>query len=162
MSRKAKIIELLAPEAAERKKRNLFAEIPALIESKGRVKGFERLRDLILLNWEELSSVLNPYSAIKLVLETDRHSLFSEISEEKQKDRFHDKKYQEFQEYLKGNIELPGAETPSEVEEPEEDAKNGTKSEALPARPGPARGPDRGVEVPLRRPPRNAKRARSG
>jgi hypothetical protein len=89
----------------------MLARIPRIIKKRGRAKGFERIRDLILTNWEMLSAVSNPLAAIKLVLEVDKHAMFSEVAAEKAKGAFDMQLWSQFQDYLEGKIDIPpGAE----------------------------------------------------
>ncbi len=79
--------------------------MPETIAKEGRVKGFERLRDLVLENWRHLAPG-NPLAALKAVLEIDRHALFSQVSEAKQQGQFQLDAWQLYQRYLNGEITL--------------------------------------------------------
>lgn len=87
----------------------LFAELPSVMQQDGRVAGFEGLRDMLLANWRGLAAEFDiPLQALlKLVLETDRHALFAQVSEEKlgDADRSKQKKMKWFQDYLEGEVE---------------------------------------------------------
>ena len=83
-----------------------FGEIPGLIKDSGRVVGFERMRDITLERWEELSARMNPYSVLKLAIESDRHAMFSQLAEEKTKAGFDRSYYDKFQNYLAGNVDI--------------------------------------------------------
>ena len=83
-----------------------FADIPGTIEAEGRVKGFERMRDKIFLDWETLSQRCNPYSLLKLAIESDRHAMFSQIAEEKAKGTFDKDLWLKYQDYLSGNVDV--------------------------------------------------------
>lgn len=84
----------------------VFADVPEIIAEQGRVKGFEQMRDRTLSNWEVLSSRLNPYSALKLVIEFDRHAMFAEVAEAKTKGAFNQELWKEYQDYLHGKVEV--------------------------------------------------------
>lgn len=92
----------------------LFAEIPQIIATSGRVRGFERIRDLILQNWLALREVLSPYNAIKLAMEADKHALLSETAQTKSKGKFDHEEWDKFQRYLRGEE----SETSDEGSEP--------------------------------------------
>lgn len=83
-----------------------FADIPEVIQEEGRVKGFERMRDKIFLDWETLSQRCNPYSLLKLAIESDRHAMFSQIAEEKAKGTFDKDLWLKYQDYLSGNVDV--------------------------------------------------------
>lgn len=84
----------------------IFEKIPKLIAKKGRVAGFEKLRDMALEDWETLSAKMNPYSALKLCIEFDRHAMFAEVAQEKAKGAFDRDLWDKFQEYLHGNVDV--------------------------------------------------------
>ncbi len=104
----------------------LFESVPATMGRRGRVEGFESLRDLLLTNWQALSSAygIPLHALLKLVLETDRHALFAMMAEEKLGDSMNTKNKAQrwFQDYLGGDVEtslhpetnmteLPGADS---------------------------------------------------
>jgi hypothetical protein len=98
------------------KKFGMFARIPRIIKKKGRAKGFERVRDLVLTNWEMLGAVSNPLAALKLVLDVDKHAMFAEVAAEKAKGAFDMQLWSQFQDYLEGKIEIaPGSENAREL-----------------------------------------------
>jgi len=84
----------------------MFSEIPDLIREGGRVAGFERLRDMALEDWEVLCAKMNPYSALKLAIEFDRHAMFAEVASEKNRGQFDRELWANFQDYLHGNVEV--------------------------------------------------------
>lgn len=88
-----------------------FEDVPNIMEAKGRVSGFEAMRDMILSNWRALAAEYEiPLPALlKLVLETDRHALFAAMAEEKMgdADRSKQKKWAWFQEFLEGKVDVP-------------------------------------------------------
>src|SRR5947209_512981 len=86
-------------------KRSRFGKIPKLIKGKGRAAGFVELRDMLLKDWEGMSARMNPYSAFKLILETDRHAMFAEVAAEKQKGTFDRELWDQFRDYLHGSVE---------------------------------------------------------
>ncbi len=88
----------------------LFEKIPKLIKRKGRVAGFERLRDMALEDWETLSAKMNPYSALKLAIEFDRHAMFAEVAQEKNKGAFDRDLWEKFQTYLQGGVQAAPAD----------------------------------------------------
>lgn len=83
-----------------------FAEIPQIIASKGRVRGFEAIRDRVLTHWESLSRICNPYSLLKLAIESDRHALFAVVAEEKARGAFDRDLWERYQDYLHGNVDI--------------------------------------------------------
>src|SRR5687767_15000966 len=89
-----------APEAIR-----MFKNIPKIIKKKGRVAGFERMRDMALGEWEVLAAKMNPYSALKLAIELDRHAMFAEVAAEKQKGSFDRQLWDNFQDYLHGKVD---------------------------------------------------------
>lgn len=89
------------------KRKGMFSRIPKTIRKKGRAKGFEKIRDMVLINWEMLSAVSNPLATIKLVLEIDKHAMFAEVAAEKAKGSFDKGLWDEYRDYLQGKIELP-------------------------------------------------------
>lgn len=93
----------------------MFSRIPKIIKKRGRAKGFEKVRDMVLLNWEMLGAISNPLAALKLVLEIDKHAMFSEVAAEKAKGQFDMQLWGQFQDYLQGKIELPPG---SSIEDP--------------------------------------------
>jgi len=88
-----------------------FETVPGIMQNKGRVEGFESLRDMLLANWRELAAQFEiPLpQLLKLVLETDRHALFAAIAEEKlgDADRTKQKKWEWFQGFLGGDVDVP-------------------------------------------------------
>jgi len=92
--------------ARPKKVRGAFSKIPEVIRKEGRVKGFEALRDFALDNWEFLKGNMNPYSAIKLALEADRHALFSEIAEMRKQGKFDVELYHDLSDFLKGKVDF--------------------------------------------------------
>ncbi len=89
-----------------KKVRGAFSKIPQVIKAKGRVAGFEAMRDYALDNWEFLKGHMNPYSAIKLALEADRHALFSEIAEMRKQGKFDVELYHDLSDFLKGKVDF--------------------------------------------------------
>lgn len=81
-----------------------FAKIPKLIAKKGRVAGFEKLRDMSLEDWEQIAAIMNPYSALKLAIEFDRHAMFAEVAAERAKGTFDRELWDNFQQYLRGDV----------------------------------------------------------
>jgi len=91
-------------------------KIPKVIRRKGRVRGFEALRDKLLTDTEAmLASGLSLYNVIKLVIELDRHALFAGVQEEKQRGKFDTTKYDEMQKYLEGEVQLSEMAEPTEA-----------------------------------------------
>lgn len=89
----------------------MLAEVPAIIGDKGRVAGFEHLRDRLLSDWETfIARGVNAYSALKLVIEMDRHAMFAEVQARKQQGQFDQQLYADFQDYLHGE---PNADPPN-------------------------------------------------
>lgn len=84
----------------------LFADIPDVIRAKGRVRGFEALRDRLLEDWETLAGTCNPYNLLKLAIEADRHAMFSAVSEEKNRGSFDRELWERYQDYLHGNVDV--------------------------------------------------------
>ena len=83
----------------------IFEAFPKVFKKKGRVQGFEDLRDTLLANWEMMMNKgMNAYSIIKLVIETDRHAMFAEVQADKRKAQFDNKVWEEFQDYLQGGV----------------------------------------------------------
>lgn len=83
----------------------IFEAFPKVFKKKGRVQGFEDLRDTLLANWETMMNKgMNAYSIIKLVIETDRHAMFAEVQADKRKAQFDQKVWEEFQDYLQGGV----------------------------------------------------------
>lgn len=103
------------------KRPGMFVRIPKIIKKKGRAKGFERVRDLVLNNWEMLSALSNPLAAIKLVLEVDKHAMFSEMAAEKAKGAFDMQLWLKFQDYLDGKLDVPPGAENSRIEMPGSD-----------------------------------------
>lgn len=98
-------------------RKNPFAHIPRVIKEEGRIRGFEEMRDTILRNWSSPAlERMNAYSAIKAVLESDRHALFAGVAEAKT-GKESDEKWAKFQDYLEGKVEGLGPV----VEEEQED-----------------------------------------
>lgn len=127
-----------APEAIR-----MFRKIPGLIKRKGRVAGFEAMRDMSLGEWEVLSAKMNPYSALKLAIEFDRHAMFAEVASEKAKGSFDRSLWDSFQDYLHGKVESvpdmsnqgmlhnpppPPASSGDGVEDNEEEEEDGGQS----------------------------------
>lgn len=79
-----------------------FGTVPALIREHGRARGFERLRDLVLERPDGMGTD-NFLAVLKMVIELDRHALFSEVSEAKARDRMDKDAWEKFQEYLRGD-----------------------------------------------------------
>lgn len=97
-------------------------DIPAVIETRGRVKGFEAIRDKLLIDWENfIGRGMSPYAVLKLVIEMDRHAMFAENQKSK-KDELDQKAYAEFQDYLHGKTELPAANAEAYIAEQVGDA----------------------------------------
>lgn len=87
-----------------------LANVVETLQTTGRVAGFEQLRDALLTNWRSLASMGLPLTAIiKMILETDRHALFALLAEEKlgERDASKQKGLENFQEFLKGNTNIP-------------------------------------------------------
>lgn len=82
-----------------------FSGVPRVIKQKGRVAGFEFMRDFVLDNWDTLKSQANPYSMLKLALESDRHALFAEVAELRKQGKIEQEMVAELSDYLKGNID---------------------------------------------------------
>jgi hypothetical protein len=109
----------------EFQKRSLFSRIPKLIRKKGRAKGFESLRDLIL---KEHRVIGPPLQAIQLALQVDKHALFSEVATAKMESSFDVEKWSTWQDFLHGKREtLPIALTG----EPEEFVDDRIKDPAI-------------------------------
>jgi len=95
----------------------MLAEVPDVIASGGRVAGFEYLRDRLLRDWEGfIGKGVNAYSALKLVIETDRHAMFAEVQAAKKKGETDAKMWENFQRYLHGEVEAGSADEPPEEE----------------------------------------------
>ena len=86
---------------------DMLTDIPGKLHDNGRVAGFEALRDELLTNWRTLLDFIPLPALVKLVLETDRHALFSLVAEAKLSDRFDREKWDSFQEYLRGEVSEP-------------------------------------------------------
>ena len=88
-----------------------FEIVPDVMRRRGRVEGFEALRDLLLEHWQGLAREYNiPLQALlKLVLETDRHALFAALSEEKlgDADQAKQRRWTWYQQYLTGAVDDP-------------------------------------------------------
>jgi hypothetical protein len=116
--RKSETISLLngvIPELGKRSPaRHRFREIPETIRTEGRVAGFERGRDILFHDYDELKVDINPALILKLGLDFDKHSLFIRLMEAKVDTTKRDGAYEEFQRYLGGETDLPpslGTET---------------------------------------------------
>lgn len=83
-----------------------FRKVVQLIKRKGRVKGFEALRDEILLSYEVLTKEMPSYSALKIALEADRHALFAQVAEVRGVTEESKQEYVEFMRYLSGDIDV--------------------------------------------------------
>jgi hypothetical protein len=84
----------------------MLKDVPAIMRE-SRIAGFEHLRDRLLTDWEEfISKGVNAYSALKLVIEMDRHALFAQVQADKPKAKHDKDQWQEFQDYLKGKVEV--------------------------------------------------------
>lgn len=87
------------------KEAGIFEKFPGIFAGEGRVKGFEKLRDELLSNWEVMMNKgMNAYSVIKLVIETDRHAMFAEVQADKKAAQYSQKVWEEFQGYLQGGV----------------------------------------------------------
>lgn len=84
-----------------------FEGAVARLARDGRVKGFEQLRDELLTHWRWLAHYRDPLAIIKTVLETDRHALFAQLSEQKAADKFQLDAWRAFQKYLEGEVSEP-------------------------------------------------------
>lgn len=85
-----------------------FSEVPVLIREHGRSRGFERLRDIVLEHPLSMGSE-SLLPVLKMVIELDRHALFSEVSEAKARERMDRDAWEKFQEYLRGDDVTSGA-----------------------------------------------------
>ena len=95
----------------------IFEAFPKVFKKKGRVQGFEDLRDTLLANWETMMNKgMNAYSIIKLVIETDRHAMFAEVQADKRKAQFDQKVWEEFQDYLQGGVAPADDQVKADVE----------------------------------------------
>lgn len=84
-----------------------FTAVPVLIREHGRARGFERIRDLVLERPEAMGAdSLLP--VLKLVIELDRHAMFSAVSEAKAQERGDQDAWKKFQEYLHGDEATEG------------------------------------------------------
>lgn len=84
-----------------------FETIPNIIAERGRAKGWERLRDLLLERYEALGDV---WKVLKAVLEIDKHALYCTVAEAKAKGEM-DERWEEFLGYLRGKgVEIPAGE----------------------------------------------------
>lgn len=84
----------------------MLAEVPDVIRDQGRVAGFEHLRDRMLSDWEKfIKAGVNAYSALKLVIEMDRHAMFAEVQAEKKKGEVDQQKWDWYQKYLQGQVD---------------------------------------------------------
>lgn len=110
-SRKPKSLADVLSEHPPLSPKELFETVPGVMQTRGRVEGFEALRDLLLANWRDLAAGYNIplHALLKLVLETDRHALFAMLSEEKlgDADRAKQGRYKWFQQYLEGEVDSP-------------------------------------------------------
>ena len=97
----------------------MLAEVPGVIAKSGRVAGYEHLRDRLLADWEQfIARGVNPYSALKLVIEMDRHAMFADVQAEKKRGHFHEKMWEDFQSYLRGEVDAaPDPVVPVEADE---------------------------------------------
>lgn len=93
----------------------MFSNVTGTIRKQGRVKGFEALRDFALDNWEFLKGHMNPYSVIKLALESDRHALFAEIAEMRKQGKFDVELYHDLSDFLKGKVDMAPDSTGEKV-----------------------------------------------
>lgn len=94
-----------------------FADVPALLAQSGRLRGFERLRDLILERYDQLG--FSAAGAIKAALEVDRHALFSEVAEDKMRSKQDHAKYDALQEWLSSGVgPVPGETAPEASAKP--------------------------------------------
>lgn len=91
----------------EFQRENLFSKIPKIISRKGRSKGFESLRDLIL---KEHPLIGNPIQAIQLALQADRHALFAEVATSKIQASFDKELWSKWQDFLHGKTDVIPAE----------------------------------------------------
>lgn len=82
----------------------LLGEIPGIIGAEGRVRGFEKLRDVLLANAERLGPLL---AVIKTILETDRHALFAAVAAEKQRHDEATEQWNWYKKYLSGEVMAP-------------------------------------------------------
>lgn len=100
-------------ESLERQTRdeagNPFDTVPALIHEHGRVRGFEKMRDVLLSSYHRLGQD-NLLAVLKMVIELDRHALMSEVAQAKQRARFEQEAWERFQSYLRGEVDVPGTE----------------------------------------------------
>jgi hypothetical protein len=113
-------MEALNPAGSEPTPLKMFEKIPKIIRKKGRVAGFEKLRDMALEDWEQLSARMNPYSALKLCIEFDRHAMFAEVAQERAKGAFDRDLWDKFQNYLHGSVEsAPGLNDSQETSDAE-------------------------------------------
>lgn len=94
--------DLMQPELPKKRK-GKFARIPKVIEKRGRAKGFEKIRDKLLKDWENLSAMTrSPLAVLKTVIEMDRHAMFAEVQQAKAS-KYTDEQYEKFQKYLEGD-----------------------------------------------------------
>lgn len=91
-----------------KKRKGKFSRIPKVIERRGRAKGFEKIRDKLLKDWEGMSVLTrNPLAVLKTVIEMDRHAMFAEVQQAKAS-KYTDEQYEKFQKYLEGEDNGPG------------------------------------------------------
>lgn len=114
----------------------ILSNIPSAIAEEGRVRGFEKLRDLIL-NFTPETVKLGWDKIVKMVLEVDRHALAAMVLEAKSKtDVTGQEKTEWFQKYLRGEIDLDTYEahvietSGAEINSKEEATSGGDETEA--------------------------------
>lgn len=83
----------------------LFADLPRRIRRKGRVAGFERMRDRLMAGYEQFAGAEGRYKALKAILEVDRHAMFAEVAASRDQGQTDQKTYERFQAYLAGEID---------------------------------------------------------
>jgi|SRR5712664_74337 len=105
----------------EFQKQNLFGKIPAIIARKGRAKGFEALRDLILKDHPVIG---NPIQAIQLALQADRHALFAEVATSKVQASFDKELWSKWQDFLHGKTDVIPAEMTGDTDYVDDRIKN--------------------------------------
>ena len=91
-----------------------FERTPGELAERGRVAGFEHLRNELLRHWRVLHREYHiPLAALlKLVLETDRHILFAQLATLKlgDADSLRQQQWRWFREYLRGEHTSPVSE----------------------------------------------------
>ena len=90
-----------------------FAAVVKTIHAHGSPAGFRLARDIMFEKFEILSRRMPPYALLKLAIEFDRHAMMGEVAAAKATDHYDQEKYETFQRYLSGEVEVaPAAGVP--------------------------------------------------